>query len=94
MNKSELSDAIALGADISKSKSDLVLEALLSIIQKQLEEGGTVQLAGFGSFSAKERSARVGRNPKTGESLQIAASHVIRFVPGKAFKDQVNGSIE
>jgi DNA-binding protein HU-beta len=93
MNKSDLSEAIALGADISKAKGDEVLEALLIIIQTQLSENGSVQLAGFGTFASKERSARVGRNPKTGQAIEISASKTIRFIPGKAFKDQVNQSI-
>jgi nucleoid DNA-binding protein len=93
MNKSELSEAIALGADISHEKGYQVLESLLAIIEKQLVGNQSVQLAGFGSFTAKERSARVGRNPKTGETIQIPASKTIRFTPGKAFKDYINQSI-
>jgi nucleoid DNA-binding protein len=94
MNKSELSDAIALGADVSKSKGEEVLAALLKIIEIQLTNHETVQLSGFGTFSAKTRSARTGRNPKTGEVIEIGSSVVVRFTPGKAFKDQVNQAID
>ena len=94
MNKSELSDAIALGADVSRSKGEEVLAALLKIIEMQLTNYETVQLSGFGTFSAKTRSARMGRNPKTGEVIEIGASVVVRFTPGKAFKDQVNQIID
>jgi DNA-binding protein HU-beta len=93
VNKSELSEAIAIGADISKAKGDKVLEVLLSIIEHELIENNSVQLAGFGNFTAKARAARVGRNPKTGQTIEIAAAKTIRFTPGKAFKDQVNQSI-
>jgi DNA-binding protein HU-beta len=94
MNKSELSECIAVGADISKTKSDQVLEAILSIIERQLVENDAVQLSGFGAFVVKERTARVGRNPKTGESIQIAAMRTVRFSPGKAFKEELNHGID
>jgi DNA-binding protein HU-beta len=94
MNKSELSDCIAVGADISKTKSDQVLDSILSIIERQLGENDSVQLSGFGSFVVKERTARVGRNPKTGEPIHIAAMLTVRFSPGKAFKEELNHSID
>jgi len=94
MNKSELSEAIALGADVSQSKGEEVLAALLNIIEKQLTHQQTVQLSGFGTFAVKTRSARMGRNPKTGDAIEIGSSVVIRFIPAKAFKDQVNQSID
>jgi nucleoid DNA-binding protein len=93
MNKTELAEAIALGADISKAKGEEVLIALLAIIEQQLSNRQAVQLSGFGTFIAKERSARVGRNPKTGQAIEIDASMTIRFIPGKAFKDLVNQDI-
>ena len=94
MNKSELSDSIAAGADISKTKSDQVLDSILSIIERQLGENDSVQLSGFGSFVVKERTARVGRNPKTGDPIQIAAMLTVRFSPGKAFKEELNHGID
>jgi nucleoid DNA-binding protein len=93
MNKTELAEAIALGADISTAKGEDVLLALLAIIEQQLTNREAVQLSGFGTFIAKERTARVGRNPKTGQAIEIDASMTIRFIPGKAFKDQVNQAI-
>jgi hypothetical protein len=94
MNKSELSEAIALGADVSQSKGEEVLAAFLNIIEKQLTQHQTVQLSGFGTFAVKTRSARMGRNPKTGDAIEIGPSVVVRFIPGKAFKDQVNQAID
>ena len=94
MNKTELAEAIALGADISKAKGEEILLALLAIIEQQLSNRESVQLSGFGTFIVKERSARVGRNPKTGQAIEIDASMTIRFIPGKAFKDLVNQAID
>jgi len=94
MNKNDLAEAVALGADISLSKGEEVLKILLEIIEKQLTNNTSVQLSGFGTFSVKTRSARVGRNPKTGDSIQIGPSVAIRFTPGKSFKEQVNQAID
>jgi DNA-binding protein HU-beta len=94
MNKNDLAEAIALGADISQTKGEEVLKVLLEIIEKQLINQESVQLSGFGTFAVKTRSARVGRNPKTGNPIEIAESVAIRFIPGKAFKDQVNQLID
>lgn len=90
LTKNEIIEAIALGADIPKNKAETFLMAMLEIIQRELEADNAVQLAGFGSFILKDRAARLGRNPQTGESMNIDASRTIKFVPGKAFKDQVN----
>ena len=90
MNKKDLAEAIALGADISQTKGEVVLKILLEIIEKQLISHESVQLSGFGTFAVKTRSARVGRNPKTGDPIEIGSSIAIRFIPGKAFKEQVN----
>jgi DNA-binding protein HU-beta len=90
MNKKDLAEAIALGADISQTKGEEVLKILLEIIEKQLISHESVQLSGFGTFAVKTRSARVGRNPKTGDPIEIGSSIAIRFIPGKAFKEQVN----
>jgi len=94
MNKNDLAEAIALGADISQTKGEEVLKALLEIIENQLINQESVQLSGFGTFAVKTRSARVGRNPKTGDPIEIRASIAIRFITGKAFKDQVNLAID
>jgi DNA-binding protein HU-beta len=90
MSKADLIDAIALGADLSKSKAEEALNVALDSIKATVAKGGTVQLVGFGSFTSGSRAARAGRNPKTGETIQIAASKTVKFSPGKAFKDVVN----
>ena len=90
MNKSELIDAIADSADISKSSAGQALEAVVGSIQGALANGDQVSLVGFGTFSVKHRAARTGRNPQTGAEIQIAASNVPSFKAGKALKDAVN----
>lgn len=90
MNKSELIDQIASSADISKAKAGLALDAVTDSITKALAKGDSVSLVGFGTFSVKERSARTGRNPQTGATIQIKAAKVPGFKPGKALKDAVN----
>jgi DNA-binding protein HU-beta len=94
MNKFELSQAIALGADIPIAKGEEVLYTIMRIIEDQVSSHNTVQLSGFGTFAIKSRNARVGRNPKTGELIQIQSSLTIRFIAGKSFKDQVNQAID
>lgn len=89
MNKTELVDSIADKAGMTKVDAKKALEATLESIGEALAKGDSVQLVGFGTFKVNERSARTGRNPKTGEPLQIAASKVPAFVSGKALKDQV-----
>ncbi|MFC0118243.1 HU family DNA-binding protein [Pseudoalteromonas xiamenensis] len=91
MNKSQLIDAIAEGSDVSKAAAGRVLESLLTNITKTLESGDSVALVGFGTFEVKTRAARTGRNPQTGESIQIAEAKVPSFKAGKGFKDAVNG---
>ncbi|MCE7526604.1 HU family DNA-binding protein [Polynucleobacter sp. IMCC 30228] len=90
MTKSDLIDAIAAGADLSKAKADEVLNITLEAIKMAIMKGDVVQLVGFGGFSAGSRAARMGRNPKTGEAIKIAASKTVKFAAGKAFKDAVN----
>lgn len=90
MNKSELIDAIAAAADLSKADAGRALDATIEAITGALKQNDTVSLIGFGSFQVKERSAREGRNPKTGETIKIAASNVPSFKAGKALKDAVN----
>ena len=91
MNKSELIDAIAAGADISKAAAGRALDSMLDAVTDSLQKGEGVSLVGFGTFSVKERAARTGRNPKTGETIQIKAAKVPGFKAGKALKDAVNG---
>ncbi len=90
MNKSELVDAIASEAGLTKDQATKALNAFTASVQSALERGDDVALVGFGTFSVKERAARTGRNPKTGEALQIAASKVPSFKAGKGLKDAVN----
>ena len=90
MNKTDLIDKIAAGADISKAKAKDALEAMLDAITASLKDGDAVQLVGFGTFKVSERAARTGRNPQTGAEIQIAASKVPSFSAGKALKDAIN----
>jgi|TARA_B100001063_G_scaffold247088_2_gene290112 DNA-binding protein HU-beta len=90
VNKSELIDAIAASADIPKAAAGRALDATVDAITNALKEGDQVVLVGFGTFAVKERAARTGRNPQTGEPIQIAAAKVPGFKPGKALKDAVN----
>ncbi|MEH6471945.1 MAG: HU family DNA-binding protein [Halopseudomonas sp.] len=90
MNKSELIDAIAASADLSKASAGRALDAALEAVTGALKENDSVALVGFGTFSVKERAARTGRNPQTGKPIQIAAATVPAFKAGKALKDAVN----
>ena len=90
MNKSELINAVAVSAEVSKKEAEEVITAALDAITAALKEGDKVQLVGFGSFEVKKRAARVGRNPKTKETIEIPASVVPVFKAGKALKDAVS----
>ena len=90
MTKADLVDVIADIADLSKTKAEEAINLLLDSIIASVAKGNTVQLIGFGSFSLGSRAARMGRNPKTGEAIKIAASKTIKFSAGKSFKDTVN----
>ncbi len=90
MNKTELIDAIAVGADISKASAARALDSMLDAITEALRKGDQVSLVGFGTYHVKERAARTGRNPQTGKEIEIAAAKVPGFKPGKALKDAVN----
>ena len=90
MNKSELIEAIAESADISKASAGRALDGMIDAISKALKQGEQVSLIGFGTFAVKERAARTGRNPRTGEEITIAASKIPGFKAGKALKDAVN----
>lgn len=90
MNKAELIAAIAEESELSKAKAELALNSTMDTIKKAVTKGDNVQLIGFGTFSSGKRAARVGRNPKTGEAIKIAAAKTVKFTAGKAFKDAVN----
>jgi DNA-binding protein HU-beta len=90
MNKSELIDVIADQADISKAAAGRALDAVTDAITEALKKGDTVSVLGFGTFSVRERAAREGRNPRTGETIKIKASKNPAFKAGKALKDAVN----
>ena len=85
MNKAELINAVAASAEVSKKDAEAVITATLDTITAALKEGEKVQLVGFGSFEVKPRAARIGRNPKTKEAIEIPASVVPVFKAGKAF---------
>lgn len=90
MNKAELIDAVAAAADLSKNDAAKAVEAVTGAITSTLSKGDQVAIIGFGTFAVKHRAARAGRNPKTGETIHIAASNVPAFKAGKALKDAVN----
>lgn len=90
MNKAELIDRMADSADISKASATRALDAMLDAVAESLKDSEQVVLVGFGTFSVRERAARTGRNPQTGEAIQIEAAKIPAFKPGKALKDAVN----
>ena len=90
MNKSELIEAIAKSADISKAAAEKALDGTLNAIKGALKKGSNVTLVGFGTFKVGKRAARTGRNPRTGEAINIKAARVPKFSAGKALKDTVN----
>ena len=92
MNKSQLIEVIATKADISKVKAGAVVDAFVGAVTNSLRSGDQVTLIGFGSFSTVKRAARVGRNPKTGKEIKIAATTTPKFKAGKALKDAVAGA--
>ncbi len=90
MNKSDLVSAMAEAAGITKADADKALDAFTDSVTSALKKGDKVSLVGFGTFSTSKRKARKGRNPQTGEEIQIAASTVPKFKAGKGLKDAVN----
>ena len=94
MNKTELIVKAQENIEIETTKKNLgiIVDGLLKTIQDEVVAGGKVQLVGFGTFEAVERAARTGRNPLTGEALEIAASKTPKFKAGKAFKDAVKNA--
>jgi DNA-binding protein HU-beta len=92
MNKGELVDAIAVKANVTKKDADAVLSAIIETIVDTVASGDKVTLVGFGAFEKRDRKEREGRNPKTGETMTIAATSVAAFSAGKQFKDKVAGA--
>ncbi|HHH13073.1 MAG TPA: HU family DNA-binding protein [Thiolapillus brandeum] len=90
MNKKELAEAMADAADISQAAAARALDGMIAAVTKALQDGESVSIVGFGTFLVRDRAARTGRNPKTGETIQIAASKSPAFKAGKALKDAVN----
>ncbi|MBQ4639791.1 MAG: HU family DNA-binding protein [Clostridia bacterium] len=90
MNKTELIVALAQKAEITKKDAEKAVNAFVDVVAEALKEGAKVQLVGFGTFEAKERPARVARNPRTGEEIKIEASKTASFKVGKALKDSLN----
>ena len=90
MNKAELIDAVAAATELAKPDVTRAVDATFDALCAALKSEGSVAIPGFGVFSVKERAARMGRNPQTGETIQIKASRVVGFKPGKALKDAVN----
>lgn len=91
VNKAHIIAEMAERSGLTKGESESALQAFLEVIQENVAEGKKVSLVGFGAFTLKERAARKGRNPQTGEELDIAASKSPGFTAGKAWKDRVNG---
>ncbi|PGT60976.1 DNA-binding protein [Bacillus cereus] len=90
MNKTELITQVAVKTELKKSQASLAVDTLLESIQQALQNGDNVQLLGFGTFEVRERAAREGRNPSTGESLIIPAKKAPAFKAGKVLKEAVN----
>ena len=90
MNKTELVAAMAEKTELSKKDAEKDLKAFTDVVAEELKKGEKVQLVGFGTFEVAEREAREGRNPRTGETMTIAASKSPKFKAGKALKDSLN----
>ena len=90
MNKADMIDQIAQAAEVSKSAAERAVDALIGAVKSSLKKGEMVTLVGFGTFYVSHRKARSGRNPRTGESLKIAAAKAPKFRAGKALKDAIN----
>ena len=87
MNKGEFVGAVADASGLTKADAERAVEGMFNVVKKALKEGETISLVGFGTFVVRERAARTGRNPRTGETLEIKASKVPAFKAGKALKD-------
>ena len=93
-NKKELINAIALATKKTKKDSKVIADALIKVMKTELSNGGSIKLVNFGTFTVVERKARVGRNPRTGEKLNIPAKRVVKFTVGKALKESVDFTAE
>ncbi len=92
MKRAEFVECVKVKAQLaSKKEADRAIDAVFETIREVLVKGDKIQVIGFGTFEVKERASRTGRNPRTGEEIQIPASKHPSFKPGKTFKDQVNG---
>ncbi len=92
MNKADIIDFVSARAEITKAQADEAVTSILNAITDALGDGEKVTLVGFGTFSATERAARIGRNPQTGAELKIPASVAVKFSPGKELKEAVKGA--
>ncbi|MCT7871568.1 MAG: HU family DNA-binding protein [Lactobacillus crispatus] len=90
ISKKQLVDQIAAKTHATKTDINTILDAYIDVVKSNVAEGNKVQLVGFGAFELRHRAARKGRNPQTGKEIEIAASNVPAFKPGKSFKDEVN----
>lgn len=90
MNRTELISAMAQKAELTKVDAEKAIKAFIDVVTYEMKKGGKVQLVGFGTFEVSERAARTGRNPQTGETIEIKASKAPKFKAGKALKDTVN----
>ena len=90
MNRTELISAMAQNAELTKVDAEKALKSFIDVVTKEMKKGDKVQLVGFGTFEVSERAARTGRNPQTGETIEIKASKAPKFKVGKALKDAVN----
>jgi DNA-binding protein HU-beta len=90
VNRNELVDAVSTKTDLKKSEASKAVDAVFDAIAEALKDGSEVRLVGFGTFSVASRAASEGRNPRTGEKIQIAASKQAKFKPGKGLRDSLN----
>ncbi|MCD8120978.1 MAG: HU family DNA-binding protein [Clostridiales bacterium] len=90
MNKQELITAIAEQSGLTRKDADAAVKAFVEVVSGALKEGDRVQMIGFGTFEVSERGARTGRNPRSGETIEIAASRIPKFKAGKALRDLIN----
>jgi len=90
MNKTELVAAIAEKTQLTKKDSEMVLKAFIDVVSEELKKGEKIQLVGFGTFEVSDRAARIGKNPQTGNAIDIPASKAPKFKAGKALKETVN----
>lgn len=90
MTRLELAAAVAEKSGVERKEAEKVLKAFVDVVTEEMKNGGKVQLVGFGTFETAVREARTGRNPRTGENMEIAASRVPKFKPGRTLKDIVN----